>query len=111
MEKAFAIAFVLLASVSNASAATVTVAAGGDLHAALMNARPGDTITLEGGATYVGNFTLSNKDGAEFITIRTAGADDLGEGRRVTVEAARSFAKLRSPNTQPVLQTAPGAHH
>jgi len=111
MEKAIAIAFMLLASICRASAATITVPSGGDLHAALMNARPGDTIALERGGTYVGNFTLPNKDGAEFVTIRTAGADEVGDGQRTTVEAARSFAKLRSPNTQPVIETAPGAHH
>src|ERR1051325_4185304 len=90
---------------------TITVPAGGDLHTALINARPGDTIALERGATYVGNFTLPNKDGAEFITIRTAGPDDVPPGQRVAIDAAKSFAKLRSPNTQPALQTAPGAHH
>src|SRR5262249_11301620 len=79
-----AIVLSLLANVCRSSAATVAVPAGGDLHAALMNARPGDTITLEGGAPYIGNFTLANKDGAEFITIRTAAADDVGEDRRIT---------------------------
>jgi hypothetical protein len=113
MKKAILIAAVLFlfACVRNVSAATIAVPAGGDLHAALMNARPGDTITLEPGATYVGNFTLPNKDGAEFITIRTAGADAVAESQRIGTAAAASFAKFRSPNTQPVVQTAPGAHH
>jgi len=111
MAKTILIALAHFACLGHASAATIAVAAGGDLHAALTNARPGDTITLERGATYVGNFTLPNKDGAQFITIRTAGADEVGEGKRVTIESAQSFAKLQSPNTQPVVQTAPGAHH
>jgi len=96
---------------SLSSAATIVVPAGGDLHAALNNARPGDTITLARGETYVGNFTLPQKDGAQFITIRTAGADDVPENGRMTPDAALPLAKLRSPNSEPVIQTAPGAHH
>jgi len=105
---------------SASSAATITVPAGGDLHAALTNAKPGDTIALARGETYVGNFTLPKKDGnftlpakdgSEFITIRTAGPDDVGDGGRVAPETAAPLAKLRSPNSQPVIQTAPGAHH
>jgi hypothetical protein len=90
MAKTILIALAQFACLGHASAATIAVAAGGDLHAALTNARPGDTITLERGATYVGNFTLPNKDGAQFITIRTAGADEVGEGKRVTIESAQS---------------------
>jgi len=101
----------LLATASLASGATIAVPAGGDLHAALTNAQPGDVIALDPGATYLGNFTLPSKDGAEFITIRTARLDSVPEGRRVTPELAASFAKLKSPNNQPALQTAPGAHH
>ena len=44
-----------------AHAATISVPAGGDLQAALDAAKPGDVITLEPGATYVGNFVLTNK--------------------------------------------------
>jgi hypothetical protein len=94
-----------------ASGATISVPAGGDLHSALTNAQPGDVIALDPGATYLGNFTLPNKDGAEFITIRTARVDSVPAGHRVTPEQAASFAKLRSPNNQPAIQTAPGAHH
>jgi hypothetical protein len=93
------------------AAATIAVPAGGDLHTALMNAKPGDTIALARGETYVGNFTLPNKQGSEFITIRTAGPDEVADGHRMTPDDAASLAKLRSPNNQPVVQTAPGAHH
>jgi hypothetical protein len=106
-----AIAVSCLLPVPGSGAATLKVPAGGDLHAALLNARPGDVIELEEGATFVGNFTLHDKPGAAFITIRTGGIDAVGAGVRVTPEAAVRFAKLRSPNNQPVLQTAPGAHH
>jgi hypothetical protein len=110
----FAVAAALLVAilrVTPCAAATIVVPAGGDLHTALMNAKAGDTIALARGETYVGNFTLPNKDGSGFITIRTAGADEVPGGRRMTPDAATSLAKLRSPNNQPVLQTAPGAHH
>ena len=94
-----------------ASAATIVVPAGGDLHAALVNARPGDTIALEPGAVYVGNFTLPDKGGTAWITIRPAGSDIVPEGTRITPAHAAGLPKLRSPNNQPVVQTARGAHH
>jgi hypothetical protein len=100
-----------VACVRPAAAATISVPAAGDLHAALMNSQPGDTIELERGATYVGNFTLPAKGGSAFITIRAAGPDPVPEGSRVTPQDAASLPKLRSPNNQPALQTAPGAHH
>jgi Right handed beta helix region len=88
---------------------TVRVAAGADLQQALTNARPGDVIVLDQRAMFTGNFTLPQKDGNDFITIRTAGATDTEAIGRVTT--AEGFATLRSPNGAPVLQTAPGAHH
>jgi Right handed beta helix region len=102
---------IVFAQASQSSAATIVVPAGGDLHAALMNAQAGDTVALARGETYVGNFTLPQKDGAQFITIRTAGSDDVPENGRTTPDSALPLAKLRSPNSQPVIQTAPGAHH
>ena len=94
-----------------ASAATTLVPAGGDLQAALINARPGDTIALEPGATYVGNFTLPDKNGTGWITIRPSGSDVVPEGTRITPALAAGLPKLRSPNNQPVVLTARGAHH
>jgi hypothetical protein len=103
------------AGAASASAVTIAVPAGGDLSVALLNARPGDTIALEPGATYVGNFTLPRTDpeSTAVITLTTAGADTGGArgATRVTPTAAVSFAKLRSPNSDPTLSTAPGAHH
>jgi hypothetical protein len=91
----------------------ITVPEGADLQQAINRAMPGDTLLLAPGATYVGNFRLPVKDGREFITIRTGG-DRAGlprDGQRITPAHAPRLAKLRSPNKQPVLQTAPGAHH
>ena len=57
--------------VTRANGATLQIPAGGNLQAALVNAQPGDTITLMPGATYTGNFTLPDKGGSLFITIQT----------------------------------------
>ncbi len=95
-----------------AAAQTITVPAGGDLQVAIDRARPGDTVTLAPGAVYTGNFVLPANDGDQFITLRTA--DDARHpraGQRVRPAIAGSLAVLRSAGREPVLRTAPGAHH
>jgi len=90
----------------------IALPAGGDLQDAINRAQPGDTITLEAGATYSGNFVLSAKDGNTFITIRTADNEGLpGPDTRIDPSNASSLAKLRSPNSQAVMRTDPNAHH
>src|SRR5205085_10690078 len=37
---------------------TINVPAGGDLQAALNQARPGDQLVLQAGATFIGNYVL-----------------------------------------------------
>ena len=69
-------ALVVLASPAT-KAATIVVNAGGNLQAAIDAARPGDTILLAPGATFVGNFRLPMHGGTDYITIRSAAADDL----------------------------------
>ena len=59
----------------SAAAATTFVPAGGDLQRAINAAQPGDTITLEPGGLYSGNFTLPVHAGTEYITIRSAAPD------------------------------------
>jgi len=109
---ASAVSLAALLSGQSAVARTTTVPAGGDLQAALTNAQPGDVILLEAGATFSGNFTLPAKEGTSFITLRTASQTDaVPDGTRLSPERASQLAKLRSPNNQPALQTAPGAHH
>jgi hypothetical protein len=95
------------------SAAVISVPDGGDLQEAINRARPGDVILLTAGATYVGNFALPVKTGDEFITIRTGGdgASLPPEGTRITPAHAPWLAKLKSPNSLPVLRTQPRAHH
>ena len=55
--------------------ATIAVDAGGDLQAALNAAQPGDIIALRPGAAFMGPFTLPNKPGGGWITIRPPRAD------------------------------------
>ena len=94
------------------AAADVQVKTSDDLQAALNSARPGDTILLSAGATYVGHFVLparADTSDTRVITIKTGGPEALPEGRRMAPAAAVNLAKLRSPDNQAVLQTAPGA--
>jgi hypothetical protein len=99
------------------AASTVRVGAGEDLQSALEQARPGDTILLEAGATFRGNFTLPNKQGTtgqqeQWITIRSAAPDlDLPPGMRVTPSQSGRMPKLVSPNSEAALRTAAAAHH
>jgi hypothetical protein len=94
---------------------SIVVRAGEDLQQALNAARPGDTILLEPGATYVGNFVLPAKNGGEgvFITVRSSAPDwTLPEStERISPEHEPRLPKIKSPNSQPALATAPGAHH
>ena len=90
----------------------IRVTPGADLQQAIDRARPGDTILLTPGATYTGHFLLPRTSGTQFITLRTA--DAAGQpraGMRMSPAHAPSLAKLQSPDTQPALRTAPGAHH
>lgn len=92
---------------------TLNVKAGGDLQKALNEARPGDEIVLEAGATFRGPFTLRNKGAGEsYITIRSSRLSELPEGVRVTPEQAKSMPKLAAPGRgEPALKTEAGAHH
>ena len=92
----------------------IILKAGGDLNAALEEARPGDTIILEAGATFEGPITLPLKTGAEYITVRSSAPDDAlpGDGVRVTPASAGAMPKIVTPGGgEPALKTAPGAHH
>jgi len=98
---------------ASADAATITVNAGGDLQAALNSAQPGDTILLQAGATFSGNYTLPSKSGTTYITIRSSASDSSlpVAGARITPAYASLLPKLKSPNTSSALKTATGAHH
>jgi hypothetical protein len=95
------------------AAATLAVPAGGDLQAALDMAQPGDTIVLEAGATYIGNFKLPAKNGNSYVVLRSGGdARALPRpGTRISPAHAPRLAKLKSPNEFAALTADAHAHH
>jgi hypothetical protein len=95
-----------------APARTIHVPAGSNLQAAIDNARPGDRITLDGGAVYQGPFRLPRKDGAGWIVItsKTADRDLPNAGERVQQRHRARMPKLVSASA-PVIEAAPGSHH
>ncbi len=94
---------------------TITVKEGGNLQAALDSAAQGDVIQVEAGATFTGNFTLPAKPGSnnKWIIIRSSAPDSKlpPPGTRVSPNDSQMMPKLASTNADPVLRTAPGAHH
>jgi len=96
------------------SGQTITVPAGGDLQAALDAAQPGDMITLQAGATFHGPFTLPNKAGVGWITVRTSAPDSSlpPPGTRVSPSYAAVMPKLVvGTGVGGAIQTAAQAHH
>jgi hypothetical protein len=89
------------------------VNAGGDLQAAIDNAQPGDTIVLQAGATFIGNFVLPDKPGSTYVTITSSGDRSRlpGDDTRIDPSYSPLLAKIKSPNSGPAIATAPFAHH
>src|SRR5215475_3267912 len=56
---------------------TIYVRSGGNLQSAIDRAKPGDTIVLQAGASFVGTFVLPIKAGSEFITFQSSEIDKL----------------------------------
>jgi len=94
-----------------AAAATITVAAGGNLQAAIDNAAAGDTLLLEAGATFTGNFVI--RGGKQSLTLRSSAADGVlpASGQRTGPQYAPYLPKLKSPNSGAVLTIEPGASY
>src|SRR5205809_1443305 len=92
---------------SSVYASTLTVNGGGDLQAALDAAQPGDTILLQAGATFTGNFVLPVKNGSGEITLRSSAADAQlpGPGVRMTPNYAALLPKIRSTSNGTALAT------
>jgi hypothetical protein len=95
------------------SGQTIHVAAGGNLQNAINNAVPGDTITLDPGATFVGPFTLPVKSGTGWIVIRSSAPDSNlpPAGQRITPAYAAQLPKIVTADTVPAVLTDAGAHH
>src|SRR5690349_8430927 len=67
----------------NPGGRTIPVRASDNLQAKLDDARPGDTLVLDAGASWVGNFMLPPKSGSGWITIRGSQESKLpGPGQR-----------------------------
>jgi hypothetical protein len=94
-----------------ASAATITVSAGGNLQAAIDAARPGDTILVDPAGTFDGPFTLRAKNGALDIVIRPAAADVTlpAPGQRMDPSYAALLPDIRATTAGPAMKTAAGA--
>src|SRR5262249_2659816 len=92
---------------------TIAVPAGGAFRAASDQAQPGDIITLQAGATYMGNFTFPAKSGSGWIVIRSSAPDGSlpPPGARITPTYASALPKIATPNDRPALETLSGAHH
>lgn len=107
---AVAAAFISFTTPSVVEGATIYVPAGGNLQSAIDAARPGDTIILTPGATYIGNFKLPVHGGSDYITIRSAHHTQLPpDGARISPAHAPYLAKIKSPNTAAAIRTAAGA--
>lgn len=94
-----------------ATAADIHVPAGGNLQAALNSALAGDTILLQPGATYIGNFKFPVHEGNRYITVRSAASDAVlpRSGQRISPAFAPYLPVIKSPNTQAAVRFAPGA--
>jgi hypothetical protein len=105
--------FVSAFALEQASAATITVPAGGDFQAALNSAQPGDVIMLTAGATYKGPFVLPVNSGTGFVTIRTSAPDSSlpPAGVRIDPSYFGNLPKIVGPSGSPVIATKTGAHN
>ena len=89
----------------------VKVNRGDNLQQAIDQARPGDQLELEAGATFMGPYRLREKNGEGWIVITSAGFDSLLKpGARVEPAHASGMATL-STASGAVITTDPGAHH
>src|SRR6185436_18219221 len=85
--------------------------AGGDLQQALDQAAPGDTIVLEAGAVFTGNYILRKKTGYGLITLISSASGSLPtDNRRVSLADAAYMPKLVTPSSNSLITTEDGAH-
>ncbi|MCI0745219.1 MAG: hypothetical protein L0Y58_07430 [Verrucomicrobia subdivision 3 bacterium] len=95
-----------------ASGMTITATTASAFQNALNTAAPGDEVVLMAGTTYTGNFTLPNKSGSGWIIVRTSAIGQLpASGTRVSPADAGLMPKIITPNSEPALLAANGAHH
>jgi len=106
---------ICLTTLPAAQATNWYVQSGQQLQPIIDTALPGDTITLQAGATFTGNFILPEKTGSSWITIRSSMMSSLPpSGTRINPSYVPFMAKLMSLNTSPALPAlaaAAGAHN
>jgi hypothetical protein len=91
---------------------TIHVRSGEDLQAAFDQAEPGNTIALQAGATFTGNFVLRPKKGDGWIYVESAAlGEKLSHGRRASPDDASYMSKIQTANSQPAISVLPGASH
>jgi hypothetical protein len=88
----------------------VRVAADGDLQRALDDAKPGDSIELQSGATYTGPFRLRRVSGDGWIVVTSSSSRLPAPGTRVGPMHAPLMARLRA-SAGAVIVADEGAHH
>jgi hypothetical protein len=87
----------------------IPVKAGADLQAALNSARPNDTLVLDAGASWVGNFVLPPRADTGWITIRGSAESGLPPaGQRVTPANAAAMPKIITPNAIQAISASDG---
>ncbi|HYL97724.1 MAG TPA: hypothetical protein VEZ90_02130, partial [Blastocatellia bacterium] len=105
-------------TVPDAAGATIRVKSGDDLQTALDKARPGDTILLEPGSVFTGNFRLQQKAGGgrlgnkpKWIIIETNLPGDRmpAPGKRLDPRHVSGLARVESNNSEPALRAVAGA--
>lgn len=94
------------------SGSTINVAAGGNLQTAINQAKPGDTIVVQAGASFVGPFNLPKKTtGTGWIYIQSSAYASLpAPGSRVRIADAVNMPTLiGGPGLAPAVTTSSGA--
>ncbi len=92
------------------SGKTIRVLNGEDLQAAIDSANPGDTIVLQTGAVFTGNYVLPPKTGDGWIYIESTSADRLARpGQRTSPSEASFMPKIQTSNALPAITALPNA--
>lgn len=107
LTRTIALAFVGLLIHSTAQA-QIVVNAGDNLQTALNNVTAGQTIMIQAGATFTGNFTLPTKVGTAEILVRTATPDASfpPDTARVAASDEALMPVIATANSSPALTTS-----
>ncbi len=102
----------VLLTVGTTMAADIFVPSGGDLQAALDAAQLGDTVTLQAGSVFTGNFIARPKVGTGSITIQTSSTELRSRvGVRVSPADAPKMAAIVAPFTLAGIDFSFGGSH